>query len=316
MTGASGPSGGHGLLFRTGASTSHVTIHVVDPETGKSAIHQKFDADDADVQLAPATSGGRDTTRHDVSPDGSLIVATKTVRGETHAGWVDRSGKFTDVTAAVSGTNDFRPPAKHEPFGFDRAGNYYYTDRAAETGYPPILRVAIERPDAATDTGSTYNASGFRGDYVWTANGELWTKDRGPLPSGYTYCTLSNRVYWIDDHRFVAGDGLGSNLYVGELSAIRDEGSSCTNGATKLLPEGAALRLGDAVANPAGDSIAFYADTRDFSGIYRVPVSGGAPVRTVLTGDVIEDFGESIITGTGIHSDVERTYYYDIVGWI
>jgi hypothetical protein len=62
-----------------------------------------------------------------VSPDRKRIAVQGTVDGDRHAGWVDATENFIDVTAALYGKrSDFSGLTESTPLGFDGQGKFYY----------------------------------------------------------------------------------------------------------------------------------------------------------------------------------------------
>ncbi|MGW4579035.1 hypothetical protein ACWELP_10095 [Rhodococcus aetherivorans] len=232
------------------------------------------------------------TDRHSSSPDWTKIVATMHVGSDTHAGWVDERGIFTDITAAVmrAPVGDFTSGIGHTGFGFDNSNHFYFLD----TDGGKLMQVSLNNPSIASETGTILDGGDSPPHYVWMPNDNLWTPNSGPKPVGYDdMCRSINSVAWIDEYTFVEEDG-ETQLGVGD---IRKNPCPVVGFSRpyerELLPEGTGYEIRpDVVLNPARDTVAFIgsAGPPRFSGLFTVPISGGSPTKTAVTEEMLQGY--------------------------
>jgi hypothetical protein len=114
-----------GILVESGDSWDTANFGYVDPTTGKYTQISAFKVGEP----------GGDYEVLEVSPDLTKFAVKKTDNSATSAtqrvGWIDTSGRFTDVTPAAPAPTDFprsAAPTYDAPV-FDGAGNFYYWSR-------------------------------------------------------------------------------------------------------------------------------------------------------------------------------------------
>ncbi|MRH88341.1 hypothetical protein GFY24_12945 [Nocardia sp. SYP-A9097] len=269
----------HGLLTQAIAQDRHsIEYGVVDLTSGNYIPFKKFTTSTATFW----------DPLHDVSPDWKLMGASATVGRENHAGWVDDSGQFTDVTALILKNSpakpDFSRPINQSAIGFDSAGALYLEDATevkSTGGGVNILKVWPGSPAAVVDTLTTTKGSSWAHSYFWN-----WHHDLTPIPEDISCSSVRslNDFIWIDQTRYVTAQVNGNHLLIwNSTSTMCPLETSGEKYESKLLPDESQYTVSDPYVNPAGDTIAFFSDTGNFAGMYTVSVSGGNPTRTGVT---------------------------------
>jgi hypothetical protein len=202
------------------------------------------------------------------SPDLTKFAVNETVNGQSAAGWIDPSGKFTAVTtSAATGPFGGNPPS-YTAIGFDGAGNYYYKQNSQGATYTEVdevpagstsnaQKVTVTPPDAA-DHGAALNSD-------------------GSLLFGCTNMTGN----WLDANTRVMAIAPGTQIAKVALAGLGPGGcpnTPATNEVT-LLPTTNTAQVHDPVANADGTKVAFFYDDPDrvkhnFPTVYIVGTDG------------------------------------------
>jgi hypothetical protein len=265
------PSGGarSGILVTKGGKGSDTTYGFLDPSSGKYSEVASFHY----VNMALAIGEPA------VSPDFTKVA----VLNQGKIGWVDTSGKFTDVTPTVDpGAFGGNPPS-YEVVGFDEAGSFYYiktTSQGMETYKLPA--------------GSTTNAQKISSGMLVNYTGSL-----GYDGSMHIGCSAVN---WLGPNNSVSANGTQINKQA--ITGSDEQG--CATSAygtmpTPLLPKTNTATVTDAVGNHDGTKVAFKYYGRDTGGasqqgnasLYIVAADGsGEPTKVNLTGVSGEDLSK------------------------
>lgn len=279
----------HGILIGQfdGKSFSYARYGVVDPRTGGLTMVRSFQTTSADLIL---------TRGHELevlSPDWNRIAAVENVGTEVHAGWVDQSGVFFDVTSKVVGNTpqpgDFDKPLHHESIGFDSAGNFYFEDRTEKSRGSAsyrTMRVSAADPVVATQMGVE---GSWLNQFYFDSRQNLV-----PFAEGVYACQSTrnpNSFIWIDNDRYITASHSGESLLVWDrrtiLCPLETGGYRYVE---KLKPGDGEYELATPVVNSAGDAVAFVSTTRNFSGVYTMPLKGGPAQRTEITSTELQGY--------------------------
>ena len=108
-----------------------VNIHLINPEDGSYRLIHSFSSEETKSCSHAVVLGSTPVTKQNFTDDYTKMTAQKTMEnGEKHVGWIDKDGKFTDVTSMVVVPNDFAPTTEHiSPRFF---GEYFYFIDASE----------------------------------------------------------------------------------------------------------------------------------------------------------------------------------------
>ncbi|MGW4356305.1 hypothetical protein ACWELJ_29885 [Nocardia sp. NPDC004582] len=276
----------HGLLTAAlGQDYKSLEYGVLDVATGSYLPFRKFS-----TTTAAQISGYRD----DVSPDWKLLGATMAVGRDTHAGWIDTSGNFTDVTAQILRSapprSDFAKPLIQAVAGFDSAGAFYFEDETGkddDTG-STIYRVQVANPSSAVEFAHIERGALWYHRYYWNLNHDLT-----PFSANPDVCPSVREVndfVWLDPDRFITAAYGGGELLIWNIHTTMcpwDTGGRQYE--STLLSNMTSYAISDPRINPAKDTIMFFSDTQNFAGMYTVPLAGGTPTRTGLTRAQLRD---------------------------
>lgn len=246
------------------------TVYCFNPEAGETDTISTFthteSMDLGGYYYAPLTSYGFLSTytynsgRYHFSEDFSKMAMKKVLSSneEVHAGWIDASGNFFDVTEALGlqSKSDFDTPAKIYAAGFSD-GYFSYYDASSDTyHYVPVdnvTPVAVQEGDLASLSGIPTNSKFAPRDIT------SWIDE--------THCII-NCSY--------TRNGVGQWMD----SVIFDTENQTT---TKYVPGDSRLSW-NGVVSPDGTKIAFTSapfayGAHNSNDIYVIPVGGGDPVK-------------------------------------
>ena len=272
----------HGLVIVEGYAgaypsyAANTTVYCLDLETGEKSAISRFDYIDSTLQ---GNSG--DTEKYEYrsagislasefSDDFSLLAKSKycAERGEWHAGWIDTSGNFFDVTEALGqqAKSDFDPAVDYRARGFSN-GCFEFSKGAFDCDYfyVPLDNIVPE----AVKEGTLFSVDG------------LFEKRQGGLYFGEF--RASDITSWIDDthciiNRFYKKD------YTGWIDSVILDTENLTT--TSYVP-GDSTSNWNGVVSPDGTKIAFMAcrgaapsiyDDKNID-VYIIPIEGGDPVK-------------------------------------
>jgi hypothetical protein len=187
-----------------------------------------------------------------------------------HAGWVDRSGTFTDVNANTPTPNPFDPPASSfQDLGFDRPGNFYYAE-TRYSGSPPkydVRRLLFKVARGVTQgpgqqLGELDDQQGLALDF------------KGEVPQNPDECFPTGAAQWLSQDEYLG--------VIDSTTLVRVTESSCGRGVVSLLPVSNGSDVYHPVPSPDGTQLAFKRGTNE---LWIVDVSGhGGPRQVTVTG--------------------------------
>ena len=218
----------------------------LDPNSGQYS--------DAVTFTIPATGSAQDSyfKALDASPDLTKLALTSTVNGQSTAGWMDSSGKFTAVTTsrAVGAFGGNAP--SYTAIGFDGAGNYYYKENSQGAMYTEIYKVRA---------GSTSNAQKLTVTPPGAADGGVALNADGTVLFGCENMTGN----WLDANTRVMAIAPGTQI--AKVALAGRDISGCPNtpasNEVTLLPTTNTAMVHDPVANSNGTKVAFFYDDPD-----------------------------------------------------
>lgn len=155
-----------GILVAHIPSSSSAEVDGIDPASGASHIIASFTSPDSSVWIDPgivgSTFGAAPMRRAMFSPDLHRVTAVKKLSDGNHVGWLDTTGKFTDVTASSSASSSgFTTVTADDTPMFGADGTFYFARREAggnTEGQPTIMKVPAGSTGPATEVKRlTYN---------------------------------------------------------------------------------------------------------------------------------------------------------------
>lgn len=252
------------------------TVGVVDAESGRLQIVSNFSVKELSVYPLDGW-----TSRRLFTPDLARMAATRTVAGKAHAGWVDRSGTFTDVTAALTAAvpDSFRSAPEQSAIGFGPTGDFYFYDHITSTR--SIVRAGASSAEALPI------APKERAD--WDRDGNLT-----PLMLDTGNCD-SRHEGWIDSATVlrmgvdgkVRGSVYAENGVRGNMIFAVPISELCYRGAgTRPLIPATTNRISGATLRPDHRSLAFVADNESSVGLFVTDMDSTTPPRRIGTTDL------------------------------
>lgn len=254
-----------------------VTVGSVNPGSGKFTRLFQFRSDNASNTCLVSKSDSRQI-RYRMSADGALFAAVRQINNDTHAGWVDRNGKFTDVTAAMLGAgNEFAGKVSQEPEIFDGIGNYYYRDFETDK----VWMTPIAQPGSARLAASDRALGLYPGENP---------DHNGQLLLGQGEC-VERADDWLDESTYIYQAGLRrESVMGGMLYRSASRGARCTSDAdaTEMIPW-TGREVSRPVAAPDGKQLAFVSTKGSETELFVLDVSSTAPKRLTVTGINLPD---------------------------
>ncbi|WP_405015265.1 hypothetical protein [Kitasatospora sp. NBC_01539] len=276
-------------------------LAVVDPGTGTSTLLASFTPADDDVRLdaeyAAMNDNGPIAQRHLFSADLTRAVAKRTLPdGTGHVGWIDRSGAFTDVTAAEPAGADFASTTTDDSPAFGPDGAFYFAHRPSDGAWkqpPAVWRLEGSDPAAAREAARVDEVN-----YTVDAPSRITGLCAG--------CAPFSRPAGQDKGAFRVTGFLGHDAYLSTDSGnhmvyrspfkaekdtdLMDWG---TDG-TKLIPE-TNRTVWSPIADPSATTVAFLSEADGSSSgtsglpheLFTVPATGGTPHRVPVTGETL-----------------------------
>ncbi|MFC4128110.1 hypothetical protein [Nocardia rhizosphaerae] len=260
----------HGLIFAQYAQNPQaLVIEIVDPSTGNRGTLARFPGA---TLLGGLHQPGLDSElgfRTLVSPDLTKVLVNRKIDGDLHAGWLDRAGAFTDVTAAVQGPKtDFSGPITGNGYGFDGRGRFYYSHQIGEQTQILAFEAGAVRDGTVVHT---VGGTGLIPRPLLTASGDL----DFDVADG---CSVISAQTWAGE-RYVFAKG--SQLSRSTENSSRAIGSC--GGWLDLLPATNRAKVLNPVASPDGSRIAFmYRNTDGNFSLYTVGIDGGTPEKLAV----------------------------------
>lgn len=238
------------------------TVFAVNPNTGDSCELSQFQFTNvnqynAEFTIQPAWRFGHYANLYDhFSNDYTKIAATKAISssGEVHAGWLDTSGNFYDVTEALGeqAQSDFDAPASYYAVGFQEDMFIYVrSDDEQDDQYHGVSLDDIT-PGASWEIDDADKLIGVDRD-TW-----YWLVGYRPTD-------------WLDDDRVLV-ETMQSKCRIATISSQTLE---------EYLPGESTHHNWSAVASPDGTQVAFISrpDAGNEINMYIASISGDNPVR-------------------------------------
>lgn len=278
-------------------------VFALNPETGGERLIASFHISNASYNnfqtdstlFLPVASEPR---REWFSGDFSKMAVTKVFNqtNEYHAGWIDTSGNFFDVTEALGlqSKDEEDPPASYHATGFAGGLFGYYQGAPSENDsfYLPVDDIsasAVQRGDVR-------------------CAGRPYDQD-GSLTSGQD----AEKIYphqvtsWIDETRCIANNQEDSSVIVDTKSKA----------SAKYLPGGARTAW-NGVISPSKEKIAFMSQpngskekTSETIDIYIAPVNGGRPEKADVYSDFVKGVGHTYM----YDPSWESLFYWTLIDW-
>lgn len=262
-------------------TTFTVKLDCIDPDTGKVSNLRTFSSEDTGSCSVGLNALGTNVTQSlmHFNSDLTQMTATLTLEdGSVHVGWIDESGRFTDVSARITAdAGDFGALTKHSNPCFGPGGYFYFRD--VTNANVQDKRVPLNSLTASA---------------VETLNDRARTSYLVPRPDGTTdehsyyyydenmeYPTHNGIFYdWISPFECVGVNDYGQ-LYRYTLSGKTSP--SYYTEKTLLVPDIKGRRNRDPVVSPDGTEVAFLSalttGTDSSPYLYIVPSEGGDPVK-------------------------------------
>lgn len=287
--------------YQSSAYAPSFVVSAVNPDTGDYHIVSSFvfehvaRINETEYLIEPGYKLVRYSSYRDMfNEDFSLMAANKTFLSneEQHAGWVEQSGEFFDLTVALNeqSQSDFDTPKHYNSVGFTQDGSFVYAD-VDDWRHPIYYKVPLDN----IVSGASYQLAEDDSYIMDTDYSESWRWARK--------CRVSS---WIDDNRFLAVSY--ANDYP-TCACVDVNGQSIT----EIVPSGSQTSWSP-VIGPDGVSVAFLSAPskgNDTPSIYLTDIAGNdtptklgtaySPISSRVT-----DNG-SIITGVSLaycHSSI------------
>lgn len=268
-----------------------VTMDIIDPESGKVTNWKTFSSEETYSCSAGFYGFNNNTTekRSYFSSDFTKLAATLTLEdGSVHIGWINESGKFTDVSSKITVSSDFGGITNHQQPRFWE--NYlYFKDLTNET--VQIKRVPI-------NSLSTNSVEIMVEDVKWGGLGVYPLIDgsicddisamREYYDVSMTYSANTNFFNdWISESLCVGtSDKSGTNdkrIYKYNLANIKPNSLEWRSEAVPLIPDIKGRENYSAVVSPECNQVAFLSilttGTQNETSLFKVPIDGGDPIK-------------------------------------
>lgn len=247
--------------------------------------------------IEPAYELSRYSNYRDMfNEDFTLMAATKTFLSneEKHAGWVDQSGEFFDLTIALNeqAQSDFDTAKHYKSAGFTTNGNFVYAD--VEDPHNPIYYMV---PLNKVGPGASFRVDGGH-PYIMDIHSDAWNWTQGYHPT----C-------WINTNEFLA-----VRISDTVMTCLRATVSTKTT--TEIVPTGSQTSWSP-VVGPDGISVAFLSaplkGTEEPS-IYITDISGDTtPIKLETLYPLL---GGRYVENGPVMPIISRAYYYaSILEW-
>lgn len=259
--------------WKTDGAEPVFTVSTLDPESGEQRVVSTFVFEYAvpiraeEFLLRPAIELSRYSNYADLfNEDYTAVAATKTFTGneESHAGWMDQSGTFFDVTEALGeqSQSDFDEPRHYEAVGFTPDGCFAYAD--VTEGRPDATYYKVPLDNLVP--GASYEADGTNA-YVMT-DYQTWRWLAPYTPTA-----------WLDNSRFLACSARNS------VSGVCQLFDASTRSITEFIP-GESRDNWAAVIDPEKTTVAFLSAPQsgtDAPNIYLTSLDGSSSPTQLAT---------------------------------
>lgn len=288
--------------YKTNSFAPTFTVSAINPQTGDSHMVSSFvfehvaRVQEKDFLVEPAYEQARYFNYRDLfNEDFTLVAATKTFLNneEKHAGWMDQSGNFFDVTEALGEgrQSDFDEAKHYKALGFTPDGNFAYAD-VEDQRHPVYYMVPLDN----ITPGESYQVNGDT-PYIMDDYSDAWNWRR----THYQTC-------WINDDQFLA-------------VTYHDSAMSCvcitvsSQAIEQIVPSGSQTSWSP-VLGPDGASIAFMsapAEGTDNPAIYLTDINGAAPTKLKTT---YTPLCGRLGDGGSVLYNISPAYYYaSVLEW-
>ena len=213
----------------------------------------------------------------------------------TNMGWIDRSGTFTDVAAAVLPPPDDFSEAIYVNDGvFGADGYYYYREYNFSAGFGgpgsrnniklkrvPVSDMALENVELLSEPAVIPRNDGSV--FLYYCDTGVWNEK---LSFSDASLQIHNNQYnklggWISANEFVASDDYGIYVNQGRLvsEAVSAQLFNLKDGRV-LVPPVDGLLSWSPIISPDRMTVAFLHTTQNGeAGLYTIPASGGTPTK-------------------------------------
>lgn len=269
-------------------TTFTVKLDCIDPSTGKVSNFRTFSSEDTySCSLAPNGLGNNTTlSLMHFNSDLTQMVATLTLEdGSVHVGWIDESGRFTDVSAMITTGDDFGALINHSNPCFGPGGYFYFRDSTnsnIQEKRVPLSNLTVSAVETLIDD-VDYAGVPLYPYPDGTVLDTVWDEDYY-YDESMTYSAKGNFFDdWISQSECVGIDG---NIIYKYLLSGLEEGNGFDywyNEKIAIVPEIKGRTNQYPVVSPDGTQVAFLStlttgtDTSPY--LYTVSVDGGDPVK-------------------------------------
>lgn len=290
--------------YKSNAFAPSFVVSAVNPDTGDYYTVSSFvfehvaRVNETESIIEPGYKLSRYSNYRDMfNEDFTLMAATKTFLSNEaqHAGWVDQSGEFFDLTVALNeqAQSDFDPIKYYNAVGFTQDGYFIYAE-VTDYLHPTYYMVPLDN----ITPGASYEVSGDS-SYVMDVYSDVWKW------KSHYYITS-----WINENEFLAvnrsnGMSVCSRANISEQSI------------TDIIPTGGSQTSWSPVIGPDGFSVAFLSTAQrgnDNPSIYLTDISGAnAPSKLGTAYSPI--CGRVGDNGTVMEVISPAYYYTSILEW-
>ncbi|WP_157187305.1 hypothetical protein [Nocardia vinacea] len=243
------------------------TIGFLNPSTGQYQKYREFDI--------TGWTGYFYSYELVFSPTLDRYAMSKVVDGQGHAGWVEASGKFTDVTAGQK-PGPFEEGFAFDSIGFGRNGDFYYARVSTDRKFD-VYRL----PSGATSGAQLIKTLGpFATVRAWReGDGTIGVYGSGDdSPEGNCEYSFGN-VSWVSPNTYVIGGGTQIYKVVNVTPACPKEA---------LLPSSNRATVTNPVVSSDGKRVVFVYNDID---LYTVDLSANSvPVKLEYPKDTLRGF--------------------------
>lgn len=290
--------------YKSNAFAPSFVVSAVNPDTGDYYTVSSFvfehvaRVNETESIIEPGYKLSRYSNYRDMfNEDFTLMAATKTFLSNEaqHAGWVDQSGEFFDLTVALNeqAQSDFDPIKYYNAVGFTQDGYFIYAE-VTDYLHPTYYMVPLDN----ITPGASYEVSGDS-SYVMDVYSDVWKW------KSHYYITS-----WINENEFLAvnrsnGMSVCSRANISEQSI------------TDIIPTGGSQTSWSPVIGPDGVGVAFLSTAQrgnDNPSIYLTDINGtNTPTKLeTIYSPVCGRVGDN---GTVMEVISPAYYYTSILEW-
>ncbi|MFB8005207.1 hypothetical protein [Nocardia sp. NPDC056000] len=243
------------------------TVGYLDPKTGQYQKVREFDI--------AGWTGYFYSYELVLSPTLDRFAMSKAVDGQGHAGWVDSSGRFTDVTAGQK-PGPFEQSYAFDSIGFGRNGDFYYSRVTSDRQFD-VYRL----PAGATSGGQFVKTLGpFATVVAWReADGSIGVYGAGDDSAKGNCEYAMTQVSWVSATTYVIANGT-------QIAKVTNTPPDCPK--VDLLPATNQATVTSPVVSADGKRLVF---TYNGADLYIVDTDGGkSPVQLQYPKNVLHDF--------------------------